>query len=97
MWIAADGFPGWHLLVVFVLGTILMRSAGVCVNDVADRRFDQHVQRTAARPVITSPVSARPRSGRGDPDKSALPGLLRALRGAPMTRHSWLTFCDSEH
>jgi 4-hydroxybenzoate polyprenyltransferase len=53
LWIAADGFPGWHLLIVFVLGTILMRSAGVCVNDVADRDFDRHVKRTAYRPVTS--------------------------------------------
>ena len=59
LWIAADGFPGWHLLVVFVLGTILMRSAGVCVNDVADRRFDRHVQRTARRPVTSGVLAAR--------------------------------------
>jgi 4-hydroxybenzoate polyprenyltransferase len=51
LWIAADGFPGWHLLVVFVAGTILMRSAGCTVNDVADRDFDRHVKRTAQRPV----------------------------------------------
>ena len=53
LWIAADGWPGWHLLTVFVLGTILMRSAGCCVNDVADREFDRHVQRTAQRPVTS--------------------------------------------
>ena len=47
LWIAADGFPGWHLLTVFTLGTVLMRSAGCCVNDVADREFDRHVKRTA--------------------------------------------------
>ena len=51
LWIAADGWPGWHLFIVFVLGTILMRSAGCCINDVADRDFDRHVQRTAQRPV----------------------------------------------
>ena len=51
LWIAAGGFPGWHLLTVFTLGTILMRSAGCCVNDVADRDFDRHVKRTAQRPV----------------------------------------------
>lgn len=51
LWIAADGFPGWHLLFVFVAGTVLMRSAGCCVNDVADREFDRHVKRTAQRPV----------------------------------------------
>ncbi len=57
LWIAADGFPGWHLLLVFVLGTILMRSAGCCINDVADREFDRHVKRTAARPVTCGTVS----------------------------------------
>jgi 4-hydroxybenzoate polyprenyltransferase len=59
LWIAADGFPGWHLLAVFVLGTILMRSAGCCVNDVADRDFDRHVKRTAERPVTAGRVSVR--------------------------------------
>jgi len=57
LWIAADGFPGWHLLAVFVLGTILMRSAGCCVNDVADREFDRHVKRTAQRPVTRGDVT----------------------------------------
>ena len=59
LWIAADGFPGWHLLAVFTLGTILMRSAGCCVNDVADREFDKHVKRTAQRPVTTGAVAVR--------------------------------------
>jgi 4-hydroxybenzoate polyprenyltransferase len=59
LWFAADGFPGWHLIVVFTLGTILMRSAGCCVNDVADREFDKHVKRTAQRPVTTGAVSVR--------------------------------------
>jgi 4-hydroxybenzoate polyprenyltransferase len=59
LWIAADGFPGWHLLTVFTLGTILMRSAGCCINDVADRDFDKHVQRTAQRPVTSGALSAR--------------------------------------
>jgi 4-hydroxybenzoate polyprenyltransferase len=59
LWIAADGFPGWHLLAVFTLGTILMRSAGCCVNDVADREFDRHVKRTAQRPVTSGKVSVR--------------------------------------
>jgi 4-hydroxybenzoate polyprenyltransferase len=44
---------------VFVLGTILMRSAGCCINDVADREFDKHVKRTAARPVTTGAVSVK--------------------------------------
>jgi 4-hydroxybenzoate polyprenyltransferase len=59
LWIAADGWPGWHLLAVFVLGTILMRSAGCCINDVADRDFDRHVKRTAQRPVTSGAVSVR--------------------------------------
>jgi len=59
LWIAADGWPGWHLLTVFVLGTILMRSAGCCINDVADKEFDQHVKRTAQRPVTRGAVSVR--------------------------------------
>ena len=59
LWIASNGFPGWHLLTVFTLGTILMRSAGCCINDVADRDFDKHVKRTAQRPVTRGAVSVR--------------------------------------
>ena len=59
LWIAAAGFPGWHLLLVFVLGTFLMRSAGCAVNDVADRDFDRHVQRTAQRPVTRGAIGVR--------------------------------------
>ena len=59
LWIAAGGFPGWHLLAVFTFGTILMRSAGCCINDVADRVFDRHVKRTAQRPVTSGAVSPR--------------------------------------
>jgi 4-hydroxybenzoate polyprenyltransferase len=58
LWIAAHGFPGWHLLAVFTLGTVLMRSAGCCVNDVADREFDRHVKRTAQRPVTRGAITA---------------------------------------
>ena len=59
LWLAAGGFPGWHLLVVFTLGTVLMRSAGCCINDVADREFDRHVKRTAQRPVTSGALSVR--------------------------------------
>ena len=65
LWIAADGFPGWHLLLVFVLGTVLMRSAGCCANDVADREFDRHVKRTAQRPVTSGALSVREALGLG--------------------------------
>jgi 4-hydroxybenzoate polyprenyltransferase len=59
LWIAADGFPGWHLLTVFTLGTVLTRSAGCCINDIADREFDRHVKRTAQRPVTSGAVSVK--------------------------------------
>jgi 4-hydroxybenzoate polyprenyltransferase len=59
LWLAAKGFPGWHLLTVFVLGTFLMRSAGCCINDVADRDFDKHVERTAHRPVTSGALSVK--------------------------------------
>ncbi len=71
LWIAADGWPGWHLLAVFVLGTILMRSAGCCVNDVADRDFDRHVKRTARRPVTCGAI--------GVPEALAVGAVLAAL------------------
>jgi 4-hydroxybenzoate polyprenyltransferase len=59
LWIACDGFPGWHLLAVFTLGTVLMRSAGCCINDVADREFDKHVKRTAQRPVTSGAIPVK--------------------------------------
>jgi len=59
LWVAANGFPGWHLLLVFTGGTFLMRSAGCCINDVADREFDRHVKRTAKRPVTMGAVSVK--------------------------------------
>jgi 4-hydroxybenzoate polyprenyltransferase len=59
LWVAADGFPGWHLLSVFTLGTILMRSAGCCINDVADREFDRHVKRTAQRPITSGRLGVK--------------------------------------
>jgi 4-hydroxybenzoate polyprenyltransferase len=63
LWVAADGFPGWHLLIVFTLGTVLMRSAGCCVNDVADREFD--VKRTAQRPVTSGRLGVNEALGVG--------------------------------
>ena len=59
LWVASGGFPGWHLLVVFTLGTILMRSAGCCLNDVADRDFDKHVKRTSERPVTSGRIGVK--------------------------------------
>ena len=59
LWVASGGFPGWHLLMVFSLGTVLMRSAGCCLNDVADRDFDKHVKRTAERPVTSGRIGVK--------------------------------------
>ena len=59
LWVASHGFPGWHLVTVFTLGTFLMRSAGCCLNDVADRDFDRHVKRTAERPVTSGKLSSK--------------------------------------
>lgn len=51
LWIAAAGSPSWIVVGIFILGTLLMRSAGCAVNDYADRDFDAHVERTANRPL----------------------------------------------
>ena len=59
LWFAADGPPHWMLIWIFVLGTVLMRSAGCVINDYADRGFDPHVERTKNRPLATGAVSER--------------------------------------
>jgi 4-hydroxybenzoate polyprenyltransferase len=59
VWIAGEGHPAWHIVLIFVLGTVLMRSAGCAFNDYADREFDKHVQRTRDRPVTSGRVSPR--------------------------------------
>jgi 4-hydroxybenzoate polyprenyltransferase len=56
LWLSANGHPNWKIVWIFVLGTVLMRSAGVAVNDVADRRFDPYVERTKDRPVASGAV-----------------------------------------
>lgn len=59
LWFAAGGAPPWPVLVVFALGTVLMRSAGCAINDYADRDFDPHVARTRERPLAAGRVSPR--------------------------------------
>lgn len=59
LWLAAGGAPDLHILVVFVLGVVLMRSAGCVINDYADRRFDAHVERTRDRPIAAGRVTPR--------------------------------------
>ncbi len=59
LWLAAGGWPGLQMLAIFCAGTVLTRSAGCAVNDIADRRFDGHVERTAARPLARGALPAR--------------------------------------
>lgn len=59
VWIAAGGRPHWMILAIFVLGTVLMRSAGCVINDYADREFDPHVERTKTRPLAAGRVTVR--------------------------------------
>ncbi|WP_051235247.1 4-hydroxybenzoate octaprenyltransferase [Marinimicrobium agarilyticum] len=59
LWLAAGGIPDWDLLIIFILGVFVMRSAGCVINDYADRHLDGHVKRTQARPMATGEVSER--------------------------------------
>ena len=59
LWLASAGHPGWTVVLIFTLGTVLMRSAGCAVNDYADRDFDRHVQRTANRPLTTGQIDPK--------------------------------------
>jgi 4-hydroxybenzoate polyprenyltransferase len=58
LWIASDGHPSFSLLVIFAIGTILMRSAGCAINDYADRDFDRYVKRTENRPITSGKIKA---------------------------------------
>jgi 4-hydroxybenzoate polyprenyltransferase len=58
LWIASNGHPSLSLLVIFTVGTVLMRSAGCAINDYADRDFDRHVKRTAERPITSGRIRA---------------------------------------
>ena len=57
VWIAGNGHPAWHIVLIFVLGTVLMRSAGCVINDYADRDFDRHVKRTQERPITSGRIA----------------------------------------
>ena len=57
LWLASEGQPDINILVIFVAGVILMRSAGCVMNDFADRHFDGHVKRTSKRPLASGQVS----------------------------------------
>ncbi len=57
LWIAGDGVPSWDIVLVFIAGVALMRSAGCAINDYADRDFDAHVKRTRSRPIANGLVT----------------------------------------
>lgn len=59
VWLSGAGRPDWVVVLVFVLGTVLMRSAGCVINDYADRDFDRHVERTKERPLTAGRVTTK--------------------------------------
>ena len=59
LWLSSNGKPDWTVLWVFILGTVLMRSAGCVINDYADRDFDCHVERTKERPLTAGKVTTK--------------------------------------
>lgn len=59
LWLSSNGQPDWTVVWVFVLGTVLMRSAGCVINDYADRDFDCHVERTRERPLTSGRVTTK--------------------------------------
>ncbi|HEY9098069.1 MAG TPA: 4-hydroxybenzoate octaprenyltransferase [Thiobacillus sp.] len=58
-WLASNGHPDWIILWIFVMGVVLMRSAGCVINDYADRNIDAHVARTRERPLATGKIAPR--------------------------------------
>ena len=59
LWLAQQGVPDWRLLLIFILGTFLMRSAGCAINDYADQDIDKFVKRTAERPITSGRISGK--------------------------------------
>ncbi len=85
LWIASEGRPDPLILLIFVLGTFLMRAAGCAINDWADRDFDGHVARTRARPLAAGEVA--PREALWLAAALALASFLLIL---PLNRLTWL-------
>lgn len=59
LWMASNGLPDIHISLVFILGVVLMRSAGCAINDYADRDIDLHVERTRTRPLTSGRITSR--------------------------------------
>jgi 4-hydroxybenzoate polyprenyltransferase len=84
LWTAAGGTPPWHVFVIFVLGTALMRSAGCAINDYFDRDFDLHVQRTEQRVLTTGRI--RPKEALA---VAAVLALISLALVIPLNPLSW--------
>ncbi len=85
LWVAADGWPGLQLVIIFALGTALMRSAGCAINDYFDRDFDLHVERTRDRVLTSGKISPK--------EALAVAGglvLVSALLILPLNRLVWI-------
>ena len=87
VWLAADGHPRAEILIIFVMGTLLMRSAGCAINDFADRNFDGHVERTRGRPLATGEI--------GPHEALIVAALLAATAFALVLFLNWLAIALS--
>jgi 4-hydroxybenzoate polyprenyltransferase len=83
LWFASHGQPSLEHVVIFSLGTLLMRSAGCAVNDYADRDFDRHVKRTEKRPLTSGKISGK--------ETLMVAGALALIAFALVLRLNWLT------
>ena len=83
LWIACDGWPNLHLLLVFSLGVFVMRSAGCVINDFADRKIDGQVERTKNRPLVSGMMSSE--------EAISLFGVLIGIAFALVLTLSWFT------
>jgi 4-hydroxybenzoate polyprenyltransferase len=83
LWIACDGWPNLHLLIVFSLGVFVMRSAGCVINDLADRKIDGQVERTKHRPLVSGMMSVE--------EAISLFGVLIGIALALVLTLSWFT------
>jgi len=83
LWVACDGWPSSHLLIVFTVGVVVMRSAGCVINDYADRHVDGQVERTEQRPLVTGLMTNQ--------EAISLFGFLIGIALALVSTLSWYT------
>ncbi len=83
LWLSSVGSPNPFIVVIFVFGAALMRSAGCVINDFADRNFDSHVERTRGRPLAAGQISSR--------EALILAAVLAALAFGLVLQLNWLT------